>query len=164
MHTTILSWQLFILSRIETYIWILLLTSLAQLSHFSQWILLWFPSSYCAQIIAHPQNNGCLFLPSPNCPNVSELLVHSLLCFQVQIWIHYPVVLLPTQVEKESCANAFLLSQEIYHGKLHNLLHFSGQPLFRSFCCLFSVPEILIRIDRHMLCRPSPYSTRSFSI
>lgn len=100
MYTTILSWQSFILSRIETYIWILLLTSLAQLSHFSQWILLWFPSSYCVQIIAHPQNNGCLLLPSPNCPNVSELLVHSLLCFQVQIWIHYPVVLLPTQVER----------------------------------------------------------------
>lgn len=100
MYTTIPSWQSFILSRIETYIWILLLTSLAQLSHFSKWILLWFPSPYWAQIIAHPQNNGYLLLPSPNCPNVSELLIHNLLCFQVQIWIQYPVVRLPTQVER----------------------------------------------------------------
>lgn len=35
MHTTIPSWQSFILNRIETYIRILFLTSLVQLSHFS---------------------------------------------------------------------------------------------------------------------------------
>lgn len=97
MHTAMPRWQSFILRRIETYIRILFLTSLAQLSHFfsescydSHYPTV-LRSSLTPRIIAI----SCFLLQT-----ISELLVHSLLCFQVQIRIQYPVVLLPTQVER----------------------------------------------------------------
>lgn len=133
MHSTIPSWQSFILNRIETYMWILFLTSLVQLSHFSH------ESCYDSH---HPTVLRSSLTPRTmaiSCSLLQTVLISQnysfTVCFVFRYKFKFSILwfyLLPKWRE-------ILFSQEIYHCKLHSLRHFGVQPLFRSFCCLFSI-------------------------